>query len=128
MLRALAIATMIVPQLSLAETADGETTGLELVMFEQAGCIYCAQWNAEVGDAYAKTNEGRAAPLRRVDIHGPMPADLDIATMPIFTPTFVLVLDGEEITRLEGYPGEDFFWPILDQMLEQAAQRQSDGA
>ena len=31
----------------------------------------------------------------------------------IYTPTFVLIDDGREIARLIGYPGEDFFWPIL---------------
>ena len=37
----------------------------ELVMFERAGCVWCERWNAEVGGAYDKTNEGRRAALRR---------------------------------------------------------------
>ena len=32
-----------------------------LLMAEEDGCIYCARWNAEVGDAYDKTAEGKAA-------------------------------------------------------------------
>lgn len=36
-----------------------------------------------------------------------------------FTPTFVLLVNGTERNRIEGYPGEDFFWGLLGQMLGQ---------
>jgi hypothetical protein len=39
----------------------------------------------------------------------------------VFTPTFVLVEDGTEAGRIEGYPGEDFFWPLLAKLIAQAA-------
>jgi thioredoxin-related protein len=90
---------------------------LRLYMFEQVGCVYCKQWNEEVGDAYDKTDEGRLAPLVRVNIREALPADLTVTTPPHFTPTFVLASDGREIGRIEGYPGEDFFWSLLGQML-----------
>ncbi len=90
---------------------------LELVMVEETGCIWCAQWNREVAEIYPKTPEGQMAPLRRVDIHD-LPSDLKFAHPPVFTPTFVLMRDGEELGRIEGYPGEDFFWGLLGVMLE----------
>ena len=34
-----------------------------------------------------------------------------------YTPTFVLVEDGQERARIEGYPGEFFFWPRLENLL-----------
>jgi len=37
-----------------------------------------------------------------------------------FTPTFILVDDGREVGRIEGYPGEDFFWGLLGMMFERA--------
>ena len=37
----------------------------------------------------------------------------------IFTPTFILFEKENELARLEGYPGEDFFWALLEIMLEQ---------
>jgi len=91
-----------------------------LVMGEEAGCIWCARWTAEIAPEYAKTAEGRAAPLRRVDIREAMPDDLDLTGAIRFTPTFVLIHEGKEIDRIEGYPGEDFFWPVLGQMLDSA--------
>lgn len=89
----------------------------ELVMFESDLCEWCEMWHAEIGVVYHKTEEGRAAPLRRVDIHDPRPADLRAARAVVFTPTFVLMSDGAEIGRIVGYPGEDHFWGLLDQLL-----------
>lgn len=95
-------------------------------MGEEEGCIWCARWDAEIGPAYPKTAEGRAAPLRRVDIHDRLPADLELKGAIRFTPTFVLIDDGREISRLEGYPGEDFFWPLVGRMLDSAIDEISE--
>lgn len=94
----------------------GPAFAVELVMVEQTGCAWCARWNAEIAPAYRNTDEGAFAPLRRVDLHK-MPEDLKIERRVAFTPTFLLVDEGREIARMEGYPGEDFFWPLLDRML-----------
>lgn len=90
----------------------------ELIMFEQAGCVWCAKWNEEIAPAYAKSAEGKIAPLRRVDIHAPLPEDLSGIRIERFTPTFVLVENGEEIGRMRGYTGDEFFWFLLDEMLD----------
>jgi hypothetical protein len=86
-------------------------------MVEQAGCHWCAQWNAEISDIYPKTTEGRRAPLRRVDLRN-LPDDITFASRPVFTPTFVLVDNGQELARMEGYAGDQFFWFLLKQMLD----------
>lgn len=101
----------------VAALAAGALQAAELVMVEEAGCPWCARWDEEIGVIYDKTEEGRRAPLRRVDIHA-LPDDLRLASRPQFTPTFVLVEDGVEIGRIEGHPGEDFFWPLLSRLLE----------
>jgi hypothetical protein len=85
----------------------------ELVMFERAGCPYCAQFDREIAPIYEKTDEGKAAPLRRVDIHAPIPPDLGSVTVERITPVFVLVDHGREIGRIRGYPGDDNFWGLL---------------
>jgi len=93
---------------------DGPT---QLIMFEQENCEWCEVWTEEIGPIYPKTTEGKRAPIRRVDIHYPMPQDLSHIESSRFTPTFVLMHKGEEIGRIRGYPGEDFFWGLLDQMM-----------
>ncbi|WP_349360541.1 transcriptional regulator [Stappia sp.] len=89
-----------------------------LVMFEQKACEWCARWDAEIAPIYPKTEEGRRAPLRRVDIHNPMPQDLAWMRREVFTPSFALIVDGREVGRIRGYPGEDFFWGLLAEMIE----------
>lgn len=92
---------------------------VELVMVEQVGCSYCARWNAEIGPIYPKTPEGAYAPLRRVDLRGEQMEALRLKRRVNFTPTFILVDgDGQEMARLEGYPGEDFFWGLIERMLQ----------
>ncbi|MGJ8616683.1 MAG: hypothetical protein ACSHWS_07550 [Sulfitobacter sp.] len=91
---------------------------VELVMVDQRGCIYCERWEAEIGPIYPKTAEGRFAPLRRVDIRA-VADDVDLKRRVVFTPTFLVVDEGAELIRLEGYPGEEFFWPLLDEILRE---------
>jgi len=86
-------------------------------MVEAAGCIYCQRWHAEVGDAYGNTDDGRAAPLLRADLRDPLPEGVTLRAPAVFTPTFVLLDDGREVGRIEGYPGEHFFWPLLGRLI-----------
>lgn len=98
----------------------------ELLMIEQAGCHWCAAWNRDVGVVYDKTAEGKRAPLRRIDLKDDIPDDLAAIRIERFTPSFILVEDGREIGRIRGYPGEDFFWGLLGQMIEKLPGKTSD--
>lgn len=93
----------------------------ELLMLERQGCVWCKRFDAEIAPIYPKTDEALKAPLRRVDIDAPWPADLAGIEPDRFTPTFVLVENGKEIARVRGYPGEEFFWFRIDEMLEKLA-------
>lgn len=99
----------------------------ELVMFESDTCEWCDAWHAEIGPIYPKTSEGRTAPLRIVDIHAPRPPDLAAIEGVRYTPTFVLLDDdGQEVGRINGYPGEDFFWGLLDELIAKLPRRETD--
>ena len=89
----------------------------ELVMFGSPHCPWCEAWESEIGAIYPKTAEGRLAPLRRVDIDQPWPPDLAEIDPVVFTPTFVLLVEGREVGRILGYPGEAHFWGLLDLLL-----------
>jgi thioredoxin-related protein len=101
----------------------GAAAAAELVMFVQHACEWCEAWDADVAPVYGKTKEGRLVPLRRLDIHDPLPLDLEFIRGLIYTPTFVLVDKGMEIGRIKGYPGEDFFWGLLQQLIENCRQK-----
>ena len=104
-----------------------EAEAAELLMFESDDCVWCKAWNAEIGPIYPKTAEGRRAPLRRVDIHAKRPDDLLDIQGVRFTPTFVLVDDrGREVGRINGYPGEDFFWGLLSELITKLPKEADD--
>ena len=90
-----------------------------LLMAEEDGCYWCAKWNEEIAHIYPKTDEGRTAPLQRYDLHGEHP-DFEFEKRVHFTPTFILINNGKEVGRIEGYPGEDFFWGLLTMLFERA--------
>jgi len=91
-------------------------------MFEQKGCPWCAKWDREIGPIYAKSDEGKRVPLRRVDIDSPRPSDLAALGHIRYTPTFVVMDVGKEVGRITGYPGDDMFWGLLGQILAKLPQ------
>ncbi|MBN2740137.1 MAG: thioredoxin family protein [Rhodobacteraceae bacterium] len=104
-----------------ADPAPATQSRFRLLMIEQAGCVYCRMWNHDLGPIYPKTPEGQIAPLERTDLHHPMPEGVTLTGgKAIYTPTFVLLDNGTEIARIEGYASEDFFWGLLGQALQQA--------
>ena len=90
----------------------------ELVMFERAGCAWCEAFDREIAPIYPKTEEGLRAPLRRVDTEKPLPPDLAFVESERLTPVFVLIDRGREIGRIRGYPGDDFFWGLLGELMK----------
>ena len=103
--------------LAMTGAAHAET---RLLMVEEQGCIYCLRWKQEVGPEFSITPEGRAAPLLMIDIGSEEIESYDLSSRPRLTPTFILVQNKVELDRIEGYPGEDFFWGLLGLMLERA--------
>ena len=106
------------PSAMAASTAPpGTASGVQLIMIEDRGCPYCARWNKEVEVAYAASAEGHFAPLVRRPRNHP---DVKKFAKVIYSPTFIVVRDGVELGRIVGYPGADFFWGMLDQILTAA--------
>jgi thioredoxin-related protein len=90
----------------------------ELLMFEDPGCVWCRRWHAEIGPSYPNTTEGQQAPLRRIHVRDQDLSGVALSQRVTVTPTFVLADGGAEIGRIVGYPGADFFYPMLGEILE----------
>jgi hypothetical protein len=99
----------------------------ELVMFRRDGCPWCAAWDREIGPIYPKTDVGQRAPLRMVDLDRGGTAGFEPRNPIRYTPTFVLVENGREVGRIEGYPGDAFFWGLLDRLIEQLPPQSPKG-
>jgi hypothetical protein len=107
--------------LSAVMVLSTAASAAELVMFRRDGCSWCAKWDREIGPIYPKTEFNRRAPLRQVNLD--QDAKPNFVHVPVrYTPTFVLAEHGKEVGRIEGYPGEDFFWVRLENLLAQAPQ------
>lgn len=106
---------LLVAVLSMAFA--GVAQAAELLMFEQVGCGYCRRWDADIGPGYPKTKEGKLAPLRRLDIKAKVPDDIKLKRPVTITPTFVLVEAGEEVGRVVGYGGSEFFYEMLGDVM-----------
>jgi hypothetical protein len=91
---------------------EGRTT---LVMVDAIDCGYCRKWEREVGVGYPKSDEGRTAPLTKIRRGD---ARLKAFSGLAYTPTFILVVNGQERGRIVGYPGADFFWAELDRLIK----------
>jgi hypothetical protein len=98
--------------------AAGPLAAAELVYVREAGCPYCRMWDERIAPIYGKTAEGAAAPLRTIEKRSAELAAIKLARPVRYTPTFVLTADNVEIGRIEGYPGEEFFFARLARLLE----------
>lgn len=86
-------------------------------MFTRDGCPWCARFEREVAPAYHLTDEGKQAPLRRVELKSGGSNLAGLVAPVIAAPTFVLFEDGRETGRITGYQGDDAFWGLLGRML-----------
>lgn len=109
--------TLAVLALSIVATAPSFAAGVRLIMVEQDGCRYCIDWDREIAPKYPKSAEGRFAPLQRAKRGD---AALKGFNPVIYTPTFLVVRDGEEVGRVTGYAGKLFFYEQLDEELAKA--------
>jgi thioredoxin-related protein len=112
LLQAAIVALAAVVPLGL--TADAA----ELLMYRREDCRWCRAWDRDVGPGYGKTDIGRMVPVRMVDVNGKRP-QIALKGPILYTPTFVLVENDKEIGRIEGYPGDSFFWGLLDRLVQQ---------
>lgn len=95
----------------------GPASNVRLVMVEEAGCRFCRAWDTEIGGGYRKTAEGRFAPLKRVKRGAP---EIRSLAPVVYTPTFIVMRSGEELGRITGYPGADYFYGELRPILAAA--------
>ncbi|WP_236846428.1 MULTISPECIES: thioredoxin family protein [unclassified Bosea (in: a-proteobacteria)] len=89
----------------------------ELVMYTRNGCPFCVRFEREVAPVYAKTPEGKAAPLRRIELPAGGFRGERLLEPVIATPTFVLMEGGQEVGRITGYLNDDMFWGLLGRLV-----------
>ena len=111
--------------LSLIEAMRAESSNLGLLMIDDTACPYCELWDEEIGYMYFKTQEGKLAPLIRHHYGEKLPQNIKLLSEPVVTPTFILLENNKERFRIEGYPGEEFFWSFLAEYILRIEQNKN---
>ncbi len=126
--RRMGISMLVVALVALAGLRSAlPVEAAQLVMFERKYCPWCVRWKKDIGSFYHKTDEGKIAPLRIVDMDEKRPDDLKNIRGLVWSPTFVLLDDdGREVGRMEGYQNEEAFWIGLDALIEKMKQGGGD--
>lgn len=94
--------------------AEARSASHRLIMVDDPSCRFCRAWDEAVGRGYAKSPEGRKAPLTRVRRGA---AELRGLAPVIYTPTFIVMRGGTETGRISGYPGPGYFYEELREIL-----------
>jgi hypothetical protein len=94
----------------------------ELVAVMRTDCPFCKAWDIEVGRVYERTQEGRIAPLRRIDIGNVGETPYEFSEPVRYTPTFILVDGRREKDRIVGYSDESMFWGLLSGLLSKTRE------
>lgn len=98
--------------------ASAQASETYLVMIHEDNCPWCEAFEEEVGKFYHKTPESEILPLKRIDYHEKMPPNWQVNGVALFTPTFIILDDGVEVGRIEGYPGRELFWWRLSEFTQ----------
>jgi thioredoxin-related protein len=105
--------------------ADSASTqsGLELIVVEAEGCIYCQLFRRDLLPAYETSKQAQTLPVRFVDINDIDANDLKFAFGVDIVPTFVVVKSRREVGRIAGYVAPETFFHSIDDLMASAPGR-----
>jgi hypothetical protein len=114
--------TRLLAALSIAFTVFfvPAASAAQLVYVEWTDCGICKMFNRQMAWAYPSSAIGKKVPLRRVNILNRWPADLKQVNRPSYTPVFILVDNGREVGRFDGYNNPQGFARNLQRLLQRS--------
>lgn len=89
----------------------------EIIAFEAQGCTYCAHFRKDIARSYERSERSKRAPVRYLDVKAGEVANLKLAGAITLLPTAVILRDGIEIGRIDGYTGRENFYRVLDTLV-----------
>ena len=105
------------------ETQDGRAVPrAEVLVFEAAGCRYCVAFRDNLGARYLSSTTNTAAPLRYIDATRLDPNAFQLRTEITIVPTIVLMQDGREVDRVEGYPVSEALFGMVKSRVGTGAE------
>lgn len=98
-------------------TSAKPSAGLELVVLEVPGCIYCNVFRRDVFPAYTRSKRAEDLPIRFLDLNDPAADNIRYAQPVTIVPTVILIEDNREVSRIPGYVGRDNFFRLVSAMM-----------
>lgn len=89
----------------------------ELIVLEAPNCIYCAIFRRDVLPNYQKSKRAAELPIRFLDLNDPAADQLKLSSSVTIVPTVVLMRDGSEAGRIDGYWGPEAFFQSISRMM-----------
>ena len=99
---------------ALPQTAAADS---RLIMVTSDQCSHCQAWELSVGMVYDKSSYATTLPLTRVEIGSKMPGGVTLQKTVVGTPTFLIIRNGQEISRQHGYFDAEMFWWWLSEYV-----------
>ena len=104
--------------LTFAASLQTAAADSRLIMVTSDYCPSCQAWELDVGKVYDKSPYATTLPLTRVEIGSKMPGGATLQKPVVGTPTFLIIHNGQEIGRQNGYIDAEMFWWWLSEYTD----------
>ena len=104
--------------LTFAASLQTAAADSRLIMVTSDHCPSCQAWELDVGKVYDKSPYATTLPLTRVKIGNKMPGGVTFQKPVVGTPTFLIIHEGQEIGRQNGYIDAEMFWWWLSEYTD----------
>ena len=98
---------------SEADATTAKPSRTEVIVFEISGCKYCVVFRENLGARYLSSTTNTLAPMRFVDVGRLDPEAFHLSGDIGTVPTIVLMRDGREVDRIEGYPLSEILFGMV---------------
>ena len=97
------------------------STGLEILVVEVEGCLYCMLFRRDVAKAYKASKRAKSVPMRFAHLRTidkpPKGRKLTLKRPVESVPTVILLKDNVEVGRIPGYTGPENFFHAINFMI-----------
>ncbi len=112
------------------QTTPANKDGLQLIVLEAPGCIYCKIFRRDVVPTYQASKRAERIPLRFLDLNNVDEDAMGFKGPVTIVPTVILMQQNAEVGRIPGYVGPENFYHSVNYLLGQIFEfdEEEDGA
>ena len=92
-------------------------SGLQLLVLEAPGCIYCKIFRRDVMPTYQASRRAKRIPMRFIDLNDIDEKAMGFTAPVTIVPTVILMQENAEVGRIPGYVGPENFYHSVNYLL-----------